>query len=71
MGPLIPIREDLKGLGDIMKLRLCSFPMFFVFVRMPLGSQSFIGGFYLKERCVFRDAEDGIVILEGTVSGHE
>ena len=43
VGSFVPIGEDFKGLGDILKLGLSSFPVFSVFVRMPFGSQSFIG----------------------------
>lgn len=62
VGPFIPIREDLKGLGDILKLGLSSFPMFSVFVRMPFGSQSFIGRFDLEERSIFGNSEHFIVV---------
>lgn len=38
VGPFVSVGENLECLRDIMKLGLCCFAVFLVFVRMPLGS---------------------------------
>lgn len=43
--------------------------MLLVFVRVPLTGQFLVGAFDFEEGGVFRDAEDGIVVLMG-VFGH-
>jgi hypothetical protein len=53
-----------------MKLGLSAFPVFFVFVRMPLCGKSFIGTLDLKEGGVFTDAKDGVVVLHWLFGGH-
>jgi hypothetical protein len=42
VGSFVPVRQYFIGLRDIMKPGLSAFSVFFVFVGMPLGSESFI-----------------------------
>lgn len=64
VSPFVPIRKNLVSLSYLLELGLSSFSMFFVFVRMPFGCKFFIGSFDLEERGVFRNPQNGVVVLE-------
>lgn len=64
MGSLVPVREDLKGFSNLMKLGLSRFPVFLVFVRVPFGGQFFVGVLDFEERGVFGNPENGIIVLQ-------
>jgi hypothetical protein len=65
VGTLVPVREHLEGLRNLMKLGLCTLSVLLVFVGVPHGGEAFVGAFDFEEGGVFRDAEDGVVVLEG------
>lgn len=60
---LVSVRQNFKSFRNLLKLDLSCLPMFFVFVRMPLGSKLLIGRFNFKQRSILRDVENLIVVL--------
>lgn len=64
VSPFVSIRENFKSLSNLLKLSLCRFPMLFVFVRVPLSSQFFIGTLNFEEGGILGYSEDGIVVFE-------
>ena len=70
MGSFVSIREDFKGLSNLMELSLSLFSVLFMLVRMPLRSQLFIGILNFKEGSIFWDSKDRIVILERLLRRH-
>ena len=49
VGSFVPVGQNLKSFGNLLKLDLGRFPMLSVFVWMPSRSKLLIGAFYLKE----------------------
>jgi hypothetical protein len=48
-----------------MKLGLCAFSVFFVFIGVPFGSKSLIGTLNLKQGSVLAYPEDRIIVFNG------
>lgn len=66
----VSVRKNFISFSNFLKLGLSALSMFFVFVRMPFGSKLFIGALNFKERGIFCDSEDGIVVFEWLLACH-
>ena len=54
-----------------MELSLSGLPVFFVFVRVPLCSEFFIGALDVEEGGILVDSEYLVIVFNGLVGGHE
>lgn len=54
-----------------MELGLSGLPVFFVFVRVPLCSEFFIGALDVEEGGILVDSEYLVIVFNGLVGGHE
>ena len=53
-----------------MELGLSGLPVFFVFVRVPLCSEFFIGALDVEEGGILVDSEYLVIVFNGLVGGH-
>ncbi len=63
--PLLRIREDLVGLGELLELLLCGLRIVLVQIRMEFLGEASVGPLDFIARRPARDAEDPIVVRIG------
>ena len=71
VGSFIGIGKNLKGFTNQMKLIFKMFSVVLVLIRMILGSQLFIGLFYLKQRGICRYSKYLVIVFDHIFRGHE